>query len=162
MKKLLDPATLDAAMDKVHRAGMPGVFAEVRDGDQVWRGAAGVADVSTGRPATPDMRHRVGSITKTFTAAAVMHQVERGQAQLDAPVGHYLPRLVPGERGQAITVRMLLNHTSHSRQGMGGSACRCHMASQQAPSAGNYALPNTALVGSPPTKPVSAGRAWRV
>ena len=50
----------------------------------------------------------------------------------------------------------------HSRQGMGGSACRCHMASQQAPSAGNYALPNTALVGSPPTKPVSAGRAWRV
>ena len=112
MKKLLDPAALDAAMDKVHRAGMPGVFAEVRDGDQVWRGAAGVADVSTGRPATPDMRHRVGSITKTFTAAAVMQQVERGQAQLDAPVGHYLPRLVPGERGQAITVRMLLNHTS--------------------------------------------------
>ncbi|MFZ1951322.1 MAG: serine hydrolase, partial [Pseudolabrys sp.] len=65
MKKLLDPAALDAAMDKVHRAGMPGVFAEVRGGDEIWRGAAGVADVSTGRPATPDMRHRVGSITKT-------------------------------------------------------------------------------------------------
>jgi D-alanyl-D-alanine carboxypeptidase len=39
------------------------------NGDQVWRGAAGVADVSTGRPITPDMRHRVGSITK---AAAVL------------------------------------------------------------------------------------------
>ena len=112
VKNLLNPAALNAALNKVHRAGMPGVFAEVRDGDQVWRGAAGVADVSTGCPATPDMRHRVGSITKTFTAAAVMQQVERGQAQLDAPVGHYLPRLVPGERGQAITVRMLLNHTS--------------------------------------------------
>ena len=112
MKNLLDPAALNAALNKVHRAGIPGAFAEVRDGDQVWRGAAGVADLSTGRPATPDLRHRVGSITKTFTAAAVMQQVERGQAQLDASVGHYLPRLVPGERGRAITVRMLLNHTS--------------------------------------------------
>ena len=99
-------------MDKVHRAGMPGVFAEVRDGDQVWRGAAGVADLSTGRPVTPDMRHRVGSITKTFTAAAVLQQVESGQIGLDTPIGHYLPRLVPGERGDAITVRMLINHTS--------------------------------------------------
>jgi D-alanyl-D-alanine carboxypeptidase len=70
---------------------MPGVFAEVRDGDQVWRGAAGVADVSTGRPVTPDMRHRVGSISNTFTAAAVLQQVERGQIGLDTPIGHYLP-----------------------------------------------------------------------
>lgn len=112
MENLLDPAALTAALNKVHRAGIPAVFAEVRDGDQVWHGAAGVADVSSGRPATPDLRHRVGSITKAFTAAAVMQQVERGQAQLDASVGHYLPRLVPGERGRAITVRMLLNHTS--------------------------------------------------
>jgi D-alanyl-D-alanine carboxypeptidase len=112
MKNLLDPAALNSALNEVHRAGIPGLFAEVRDGDQLWRGAAGVADLSTGRPASPDLRHRVGSITKTFTAAAVMQQVERGQAQLDAPVGRYLPRLVPGERGRAITVRMLLNHTS--------------------------------------------------
>ncbi|GAA4935448.1 hypothetical protein GCM10025331_20820 [Actinoplanes utahensis] len=58
------------------------------------------------------MRHRVGSITKTFTAAAVLRQVERGRIDLDAPVGRYLPHLVPGERGRRITVRMLLNHTS--------------------------------------------------
>jgi D-alanyl-D-alanine carboxypeptidase len=61
---------------------------------------------------TADMRHRVGSITKTFTAAAVLQQVERGQIGLDDPIGYYLSRLVPGERGHAITVRMLLNHTS--------------------------------------------------
>ena len=108
----LDPAELKSAMDAVHRAGMPGVFAEVRDGGQVWRGASGVADVRTGRPVRPGMRHRVGSITKTFTAAAILQQVERGRIQLDAPIGHYLPRLVPGERGEKITVRMLLNHTS--------------------------------------------------
>jgi D-alanyl-D-alanine carboxypeptidase len=112
VKNPLDPAELKTAIDKVHAAGMPGVFAEVRDGDQVWRGAAGVADVTTGRPVTPNMRHRVGSITKTFTAAAVLQQVENGQIALDTPIGHYLPRLVPGERGDTITVRMLINHTS--------------------------------------------------
>ncbi|MGV9626538.1 serine hydrolase domain-containing protein [Streptomyces sp. NPDC003487] len=99
-------------MENVHRAGMPGLFAEVRDGDQVWRGAAGVADVATGRPVTADMRHRVGSISKTFLAAAVLQQVEAGEIGLDAPVGRYLPKLVSGERGDAITVRMLINHTS--------------------------------------------------
>lgn len=108
----LDPAALSAAMENVHRAGMPGLWAEVRDGDRVWRGAAGVADAATGRPVTADMRHRVGSITKTFTAAAVLRQVESGRIGLDTPIGRYLPRLVPGERGDAITVRMLLNHTS--------------------------------------------------
>jgi D-alanyl-D-alanine carboxypeptidase len=112
MKNQLDPAELQSALDNVHRAGMPGLFAEVRDGEQVWRGAAGVADVSTGRPVSPDMRHRVGSITKTFTAAAVLQQVETGQIGLDTPIGHYLPGSVPGERGDAITVRMLINHTS--------------------------------------------------
>lgn len=112
VKNPLDSAALDAAVEAVHRAGMPGLFAEVRDGDQVWRGAAGVADVATGRPVTADMRHRVGSITKVFTAAAVLQQVEKGRIGLDTPIGRYLPKLVPGERGAAITVRMLLNHTS--------------------------------------------------
>src|SRR5580698_3028502 len=112
MKNQLEPNELKIAMDKVHHAGVPGVIAEVRDGGQVWRSAAGVADVSTGRPISPDMRHRVGSISKTFTAAAVLQQVENGEIGLDTPIGHYLSWLVPGERGGMITVRMLLNHTS--------------------------------------------------
>jgi D-alanyl-D-alanine carboxypeptidase len=112
VKNPLDSAALDAAIEMVHLAGMPGLFAEVRDGDQVWRGAAGVADVATGRPVTAGMRHRIGSITKTFTAAAVLQQVERGRIGLDTPIGRYLPKLVPGDRGDAITVRMLINHTS--------------------------------------------------
>ncbi|MFF8293826.1 serine hydrolase domain-containing protein [Streptomyces sp. NPDC016309] len=107
-----DTARLESALEEVHRAGIPGVFAEVRDSGRTWRGAAGVADVRTGRPVTPGMRQRVGSVTKTFVAAAVMQQVERGRIRLDGPIGDYLPELVPGERGRRITVRMLINHTS--------------------------------------------------
>ncbi|MBT2467415.1 beta-lactamase family protein [Streptomyces sp. ISL-66] len=106
------PAELKSALDGVHRAGVPGVYAEVRDAGRTWRGASGVADVKTGRPVRSDMRQRVGSVTKTFTAAAVMQQVEQGRIELDAPIGGYLPQLVPGERGRKITVRMLLNNTS--------------------------------------------------
>ncbi|MGW4853840.1 serine hydrolase domain-containing protein [Streptomyces sp. NPDC004288] len=108
----LDPAELQSALDDVHHAGVPGVFAEVRDGERTWHGASGVADVTTGRPVRADMRHRVGSVTKSFTAAAVLQQVERGRVGLDAPIGDHLPGLVPGERGRTITVRMLLNNTS--------------------------------------------------
>ena len=112
MKSHLNSENLSTALANVHFAGMPGIVAEVRDNEEVWRGAAGVADVSTGRPLTPDVRHRVGSITKTFTAAAVLQQVERGSIGLDVPIRRYLPRRVPGERGNAISVRMLINHTS--------------------------------------------------
>jgi D-alanyl-D-alanine carboxypeptidase len=83
---------MKAALEEIHHAGIPGVWAEVRDNGDVWRGAAG--------DATPDMRHRVGSVTKTFTAAAIMQLVERGKIELDTPVF------------QEITVRMLLNMTS--------------------------------------------------
>ncbi|MEU3933027.1 serine hydrolase domain-containing protein [Streptomyces sp. NPDC029044] len=108
----LDKSALRDSLDAVHEAGMYGVFSSVRDGGEKWTGASGVADVATGRPVTPGMRQRVGSISKTFTAVGVMQQVERGRIRLDAPVGDYLPELIPGERGREITVRMLLNHTS--------------------------------------------------
>jgi D-alanyl-D-alanine carboxypeptidase len=108
----MNPEALQAALDETHRAGLAGIVAEVRADGESWRGAAGVADTDTGRPMTPDMRMRVGSVTKTLTAAAVIRQCEAGEIDLDKPIGHYLPSLVPGERGAAITVRMLLGHTS--------------------------------------------------
>ena len=108
----LETTVLEAAAGDVHAAGIPGIFAEVRVRDDVWRGAAGVADLVTRAPVTPGMRHRVGSISKTFVAAAVLQLVERRAVDLDAPIRRYLPNLVPGGRGDAITVRMLLNHTS--------------------------------------------------
>ncbi|MEV0380453.1 serine hydrolase domain-containing protein [Nonomuraea sp. NPDC050643] len=109
----LDRKALQKSLDAVHEAGMYGIYSEVREGARSWKGAAGVADVDTRRPVRPDMVHRVGSISKTFTSVAVLQQVAAGKVELDAPIGRYLPDLVPGERGQRITVRMLLNHTSH-------------------------------------------------
>ncbi|MFG6192397.1 serine hydrolase domain-containing protein [Nonomuraea sp. JJY05] len=109
----LDRQALRKSLDAVHEAGMYGIYSQVRDQGQTWQGASGVADVDTRRPVRPDMVHRVGSITKTFVSVALLQQVERGALDLDAPIGRYLPDLVPGDRGRRITVRMLLNHTSH-------------------------------------------------
>ncbi|MFB7511213.1 serine hydrolase domain-containing protein, partial [Streptomyces broussonetiae] len=108
----LDRPALDRSLAAVHDAGMYGIQSSARDGSDRWTGAAGVADVDTGRPVQPGMRQRIGSISKTFTAVAVLQQVERGRIDLDAPIGDYLPDLIPGERGREITVRMLLDHTS--------------------------------------------------
>ncbi|MFI0351783.1 serine hydrolase domain-containing protein [Actinomadura sp. 9N407] len=107
-----DDAKLRITLDATHEAGMYGLYSSVRRDDDKWKGASGVADVRTKRPVRPNMEHRVGSITKTFTATALLQLVEQGRIQLDAPIAQYLPDAVPGERGQQITVRMLLNHTS--------------------------------------------------
>jgi D-alanyl-D-alanine carboxypeptidase len=103
---------LQRLLEAEHQAGMPGLFAEVRDGGDRWRGAAGVADVDGGHPARPGMRHRVGSITKTFVATTVLQLVGEGRVDLDAPVDRYLPDLLPRQNARRVTVRMLLNHTS--------------------------------------------------
>ena len=95
-----------------HEAGMPGLFAEARDGRRVWPVAAGVADLDTGRPVRADFQHRVGSIGKTLLATAVLQLVGERRLTLDAPIGRYLPDVVPGATGRRVTVRMLLNHTS--------------------------------------------------
>ncbi|MGW2637036.1 serine hydrolase domain-containing protein [Streptomyces sp. NPDC001348] len=108
----MDRARLATALRAIHTAGMYGAYAAVRDGGSLWRGATGVADRDTGRPVTPDMEQRIGSISKSMTAVALLQQVAAGRLDLDAPLSRYLPGLVPGQRGDRITVRMVLNHTS--------------------------------------------------
>jgi D-alanyl-D-alanine carboxypeptidase len=105
----LDGAALRAALDAIPAAGAPGAFAEVRAGHRTWRGAAGVADLATGAPTRPGLRHRIGSVTKTFVATAVLQLVAEGRLGLDDPVARWLrlPGLDP-----RVTVRMLLRHTS--------------------------------------------------
>ena len=105
--------TLQEQLDAIHAAGMPGAFAEVRDGRRTWTPTTGFADVATGQPVRDGMRHRIGSITKTFVATTVLQLAGEHRIGLDAPIGRYLPRgLLPADLARQVTVRMLLNHTS--------------------------------------------------
>jgi CubicO group peptidase (beta-lactamase class C family) len=81
--------------------------AVVRDGERVWETAVGAADVAGGVEATPDTQYRIGSITKTFTAAAVMQLRDAGVLDLEDT----LDRHVPGAAHRP-TVRRLLSHAS--------------------------------------------------
>nr|WP_237536024.1 serine hydrolase domain-containing protein [Streptomyces sp. SID3343] len=84
---------------------------EVRTDADVRKAAVGRADLRTGAPARADGRFRIGSVTKSFVAAVVLQLVGEGRIALDAPIERYLPeQRVP--RGDRITVRQLLNHTS--------------------------------------------------
>ncbi|MFF0700205.1 serine hydrolase domain-containing protein [Streptomyces tendae] len=75
---------------------------------------AGTVNVDTGAPVLPNTLFAAGSVTKVFTASLAMTLVDEGLLELDAPVRTYLPdfRLANPERSAAITVRMLLNHSS--------------------------------------------------
>lgn len=83
-----------------------------------WSGAAGVSNVQTGRPLTPDFGFRIASLTKTFTAAAIYRLVEQGALGLREPLDALLaePDLEllqsRGYRTDRITVAHLLSHTS--------------------------------------------------
>ncbi|MCX5970451.1 MAG: serine hydrolase, partial [Coprothermobacterota bacterium] len=94
----------------VGEGGVPGAIAGVwLEGKGGWVQAAGVADLATEEPMRPEMRVRIASITKSFTAITLLRLVDQGKLGLDDPVANYLD-FVPG--GDQITVRMLLNHTS--------------------------------------------------
>jgi CubicO group peptidase (beta-lactamase class C family) len=87
----------------------------VRDGRPATYLCHGVSDVASGRPVTEHTVFRIGSLTKTVTAVAVMQLHERGLIDLDAPANDYLHafRLVPARAHLApATVRHLLTHTA--------------------------------------------------
>ena len=97
------------AVDRaVLASGVPGLsVAFVTDDYRAWRGTSGTH--RDGMPLTPSDPLRIGSVTKTFTAAMVLSLVEDGLIDLDAPAAWYLgPIPVLGNA----TVRQLLNHTS--------------------------------------------------
>jgi CubicO group peptidase (beta-lactamase class C family) len=87
---------------------LPSLSAAVFRGHEVvWQEAIGLADVEAGRAATPDTQYRVASITKTFTAAAVMQLRDAGALDLDDPLTKHIP-----EAAHAPTIRRLLSHLS--------------------------------------------------
>jgi D-alanyl-D-alanine carboxypeptidase len=104
-------AQLDAVMTSAFTADQPGAAAiVVKDGKVVYRKAIGMASMELGVPLQLDTVFRLGSITKQFTAAAVMLLVEDGKIALSDPIEKYLPGYPT--QGHVITVEHLLTHTS--------------------------------------------------
>ncbi len=93
-------------------SAVPGLaYAVVADGGVTSAGARGVLRIGGDTAVTPDTPFVIGSISKSFTALAVMQLVEAGQVELDTAVAHYLAGFASHPAG-AITIRQLLSHTS--------------------------------------------------
>ena len=94
----------------------------------LWQQSFGFADLDTQTPTTADHVQNIASISKTFTTAAAMQQVEVGALDLDADVNDYLPYSIrnPNHPDLPITVRMLMHHTSSLTDGaVYGAYYRC-------------------------------------
>ena len=97
---------LDTARDGY---GAPGALAVVRVGDRRWAASTGTSE-NAGPPVVATDTFRIASITKPIVAALVLEAVERGELSLGDVVGDLLPGVIRPE--PAVTLRMLLNHTS--------------------------------------------------
>jgi D-alanyl-D-alanine carboxypeptidase len=114
----IDPA-LRVRIDRIaaqvlERTGVPSAsVAVVQRGKLVYTHAYGQARLASGSEpalaAQPAMRYSIGSISKQFTAAAILLLQEEGRLKLDDPIGKYVPGLT---RGNEVTIRQILSHTS--------------------------------------------------
>lgn len=98
---------LEAQRQKVGAASYSAAVAI--DGELVWAGATGWADVAGNVPATPATIYRIGSTSKAVTATALARMVQAGAIDLDAPISTYLSPL-PNTEWKDITARQLASH----------------------------------------------------
>ena len=104
-----------ASFVKEHR--LPGAaVGVVHDGQLAWSGGVGFAERATRRPSDPKTLYRIASITKTFTATAVMQLRDAGKLALDDPAIVYLPELAAAQSPlgplETLTIRRMLSHES--------------------------------------------------
>jgi CubicO group peptidase (beta-lactamase class C family) len=110
----IDPA-LKARIDRIaaqvlEQRGVPSAsVAVVQGGKLVYTHGYGLAHLHPDVKADPSMRYSIGSVSKQFTAAAILILQEQGKLTLDDAVGKYVPGLT---RGDEVTIRQILSHTS--------------------------------------------------
>src|SRR2546422_830316 len=98
------------ATDALAKSGVPSAsVAVVTNGQITYVKAYGDARLEPRTPATPNMRYSIGSISKQFTAAAILFLQEQGKLLLDDKVARFIPDLT---RANEVTIRQLLSHTS--------------------------------------------------
>ena len=98
------------------RTNMPGaVMGIIIDGELVWTKTTGVRETTDKAPVTLDTVFRIASMTKSFTAMAILKLRDEGKLSLDDPVAKYVPALAdlpyPTKDSPAITIRHLLTHS---------------------------------------------------
>ena len=108
-------AALRSRIDRIAESvltqtGVPSAsVAVVMGGKLVYTHAYGKAQLDPPQPATTSMRYSIGSISKQFTATAILLLQEEGKLSIDDAVGKYVPGLT---RGDEVTIREILSHTS--------------------------------------------------
>lgn len=110
----IDLATLDRFINtQMENHRIPGLALAITHGDQVVY-VHGYGTARDGEPVTEKTQFRIASLSKSFTALAVLQLVEAGQVNLDTAISHYLPDFTVATPVAVvgITVRQLLNHTS--------------------------------------------------
>ncbi len=103
-------ATVTGMLSKPTAGRTPGVAVLVsKDGEILYSRGFGFASLEHSVPVTPQTKFRIGSITKQFTAAAILRLQEQGKLSVSDPLSKYLPDF---PRGNQVTLHQLLNHTS--------------------------------------------------
>ena len=101
----------DRYVDLWFKAGkFMGSVLVARNGETQFQKSYGWANAEWSIPNTPEAKYRLGSITKQFTAVAILQLVEKGKIKLDDPINKYLPN--PPAAWEPVTIENLLNHTS--------------------------------------------------
>ena len=104
-------AAMDALFSDYAQSGAPGASVIVIEGDKVvFKKAYGLANLEAGIPATPLTNYRLASVTKQFTAMAIMILAERRRLSYDDNLASFFAGFP--DYGKQISVRHLLNHTS--------------------------------------------------
>jgi CubicO group peptidase (beta-lactamase class C family) len=102
---------IDALFADYTGPAVPGASVVViRDGRVILRRAYGMADLERHVAASPETVYRLASVSKQFTAMAIMLLAQGGKIRYDQPIREILPEIPVGAQG--VTVRHLLNHTS--------------------------------------------------
>lgn len=104
-------ATVKAIMQE---HSIPGVALGVAAGEQLYTAGLGVTSVDNPLDVTDETLFQIGSVTKTFTATAIMRLVDMGRLELDAPVRRYIPDFKVADEAVSalVTVRHLVTHSA--------------------------------------------------
>lgn len=94
--------------------GLPGISMLIETPEGIWTGAAGVADIPSDINMQACSLHKIGSITKLFTATLILKLYEQGELDLDDPISEHLSDAIVSKvaNTETATIRQLLNHSS--------------------------------------------------